>query len=219
MKSSRLLFLFLSVFIVCAGETSFAQTIKITPVEPSGTLPSGAVKYPELREELLKRLAADQKIRLEMNQKSKSNSSPEALKTLTDLDAENTAWIKRTMEKYGWLGSRLVGIDGAQAAFILVQHAAGDGEFQKPALELLEKAVASGEAMPVQMAILTDRVRLAQNKPQLYGTQTYVIKEGKFEVPPIEDEANVNKRRASVGLEPLADYINRMRQRYEKLPD
>ena len=86
----------------------------------------------------------------------------------------------------------------------------------KQALKLLEKAVNDGEAMPVHLTFLTDQVRLAQGKPQLYGTQTRVTKERKFEVPPIEDEANADKRRASVGLEPLADYIQKMRQMYDK---
>jgi hypothetical protein len=213
MKSSNFLYVFIALVIFSAALK--AQTVKITPIQPNGTLAAGSVKNPELREELLKRLAADQKIRMELNQKYQGSLPPEALKTITKLDQENTAWIKQTMEKHGWLGTGKVGMDGAQAAFILVQHAASDKEFQSQALELLEKAVNDGEAFPVQLAFLTDRVRIAQGKPQLYGTQTRVTKEGKFEVPPIEDEANVDKRREGVGLEPLADYIQKMGQRHD----
>lgn len=219
MKSSKFLFLILAAVLFCAGESVFTQTIKITPVQPNGALPSGAVKNPELREDLLKRLAADQKMRMELGQKYAGNIPPEAVETLTKLDRENTAWIRKQISEHGWLGASKVGFDGAQAAFILVQHAAHDQEFQKQSLELLEKAVKDGEALPVHLAFLTDRVRLAQGKPQIYGTQTRVTKEGKFEVPPIEDEANVDKRRAEVGLEPLADYIEKMRQRYDKSPN
>jgi len=217
MKSS--IFLYLSIGIFLFTSAASAQTIKITPIQPNGNPATGTVKKPELREELLKRLAADQKIRMELNQKYKGSLPPEELEAMTKLDKENTAWIKQKMSKHGWLGTSLVGMDGAQAAFILVQHAVHDAEFQKQALELLHKAVADGEAFPVHLAFLTDRVRLAQGKPQVYGTQTRVTKEGKFEVPPIEDEANVDKRRADVGLEPIADYIQKMRQRYDKSPN
>lgn len=216
---SKALFVALAAILVVAGESAFAQTVRVTPTQPKGVLASDTVRNPQLREELLKRLAADQKMRMEINQKYKGGPPPEILETLTKLDEENAAWIKQTMQKHGWLGAGLVGIDGAQASFILVQHAVDDQEFQKQALELLEKAVRDGEAFPVQLAFLTDRVRLAQGRPQVYGTQTRVTKDGKFEVPPIEDETNVDRRRAEVGLEPLADYVQRMRQRYDRTPN
>lgn len=119
------------------------------------------------------------------------------------------------MKQYGWLGSSLVGFDGAMAAFLLVQHTQ-ESEFRKSSLELLQKAVKEGGARDDQLALLTDRFLISEGKPQRYGTQTRITKDGKFEVPPIEDEANVDKRRAEVGLGPLAEYIERMRQAYSK---
>lgn len=180
----------------------------------SGTVSS--VKYPELRDELLKRMAADQQARVEITQKHKGVSLPvEAREEMLKIDRENTAWIKPLMKQYGWLGNSLVGVDGAMAAFLMVQHTP-DAEFRKSSLELLQKAVKDGEARGDQLALLTDRILMLEGKPQRYGTQTRVTKDGKFEVPPIEDEANVDKRRAEVGLEPLAAYIERMRQVYSK---
>ncbi|MFN8254817.1 MAG: DUF6624 domain-containing protein [Bacteroidales bacterium] len=47
-----------------------------------------------------------------------------------------------------------------------------------------------------------------ENKKQLYGTQLMKNnKTGKYEVCPIKDEINVDKRRAEVGLGPLKDYL------------
>jgi hypothetical protein len=131
------------------------------------------------------------------------------------IDAENTAWIKPLMKQHGWLGNSLVGVDGAAAAFLLVQHTQ-DADLRKSSLELLKKAVKDGEARGDQLALLTDRVLMFEGKPQIYGTQTKTTKEGKLEVWKIEDEANVDKRRAEVGLGPLAEYIERLRQAYSK---
>jgi hypothetical protein len=172
-------------------------------------------KMPELREELLKRMAADQQSRADLYKKYNGVFSDEALDEMKKIDAENTEWIKPKMKQYGWLGNSLVGVDGAMAAFLLVQHTK-DAEFRKSSLELLQKAVKDGEARGDQLALLTDRFLVSEGKPQRYGTQTRITKDGKFEVPPIEDEANVDKRRAEVGLGPLAEYMERMRQVYSK---
>ncbi len=185
-----------------------------TQINKSQTVSS--VKYPELREELLKRMAADVQIRTETTQKYKGVPVPPAVQEeMRKIDAENTAWIKPLMKQHGWLGNSLVGVDGATATFLLVQHTP-DAEFRKSSLELLQKAFKEGEARGDQLALLTDRVLMLEGKPQRYGTQTRITKDGKFEVPPIEDEANVDKRRAEVGLGPLAEYIERMRQVYSK---
>jgi hypothetical protein len=57
------------------------------------------------------------------------------------------------------------------------------------------------------LADLTDRVLLAEGKKQVYGTQ-FTLVNGKCKPRPLKDEANVDKRRKEVGLEPLADYFN-----------
>ena len=45
-------------------------------------------------------------------------------------------------------------------------------------------------------------------EPQLYGTQLWKSpKTMKLELLPIQDERNVNKRRAEIGLEPLENYL------------
>jgi hypothetical protein len=60
-----------------------------------------------------------------------------------------------------------------------------------------------------QLADLTDRVLIGEGKKQLYGTMMRVAEDGKFVPEPIEDEANVDKRRAALGLQPLAENIRR----------
>jgi Family of unknown function (DUF6624) len=69
------------------------------------------------------------------------------------------------------------------------------------------------EVSQSNLAYLTDRVLLAEGKEQRYGTQCTAI-DGKWKPRPLEDEANVDKRRADVGLPPLAEYLKLIEQQY-----
>jgi len=102
--------------------------------------------------------------------------------------------------------------DGAKAASLLVQHADHDRAFQKQALTLLETAVATGEVEAADLAYLTDRVLVAEGKPQRYGTQFHMV-DGKLVPQPIEDEASVDLLRAFAGLPSLAEYKKAMQQK------
>jgi hypothetical protein len=68
-----------------------------------------------------------------------------------------------------------------------------------------------GEATGAQLAYLTDRLRVADKRKQVYGTQLVVVG-GKFEPAPIEDEASVDRRRREAGLPPLAEYLRGFEQ-------
>jgi hypothetical protein len=56
---------------------------------------------------------------------------------------------------------------------------------------------------------------MGEGKKQLYGTQ-FTLKDGEFIPSPIEDEANIDKRRKEVGLDTLAEYTKTIREVYKK---
>ncbi len=171
-----------------------------------------AAQDPALRDELLKMMEVDQAARMEL---IRGNFKDEAAKErLRAIDTKNTARLKEVIAQKGWPGKTLVGKRAANAAWLLVQHADLDPAFQKQCLPLLEKAVAAGEAEGQHLAYLTDRVLVAEKKPQRYGSQFHEVN-GKLVPQPIEDEARVDERRAAVGLGTLAEYaaqMERMRQ-------
>ena len=72
---------------------------------------------------------------------------------------------------------------------------------------MLERAVHDGDAPASHLAHLTDRVRMNEGRPQLFGTQVADITNGVASPWPIEDEEHL-QRRANAGLETLADYLN-----------
>jgi hypothetical protein len=56
---------------------------------------------------------------------------------------------------------------------------------------------------------------MREGKKQIYGSQLKRNeKTGKFELWPVEDEENLDKRRAAVGLEPIAEYLKHFRLTY-----
>jgi len=119
-------------------------------------------------------------------------------------DSINLIKVKNIIDTYGWLGSDEVGKQGAQTIFLVIQHA--DSLTQVTYLPLMRDAVKKGKAQPQELALLEDRILTKQGKEQIYGSQVRINEAGKYEFFPIKDEPNVNKRRASVGLQPLEEY-------------
>ncbi|GAB2489130.1 hypothetical protein GCM10027266_01000 [Arenimonas alkanexedens] len=145
----------------------------------------------------------------EMDQSARSpdqNISVSEADVLIDkLNKEHASRLKRIIKENGWPGRSLVGDDGAQAAWLIVQHSDHDPVFQREVLELLQPLVSSGDVKASEYAYLWDRI----HSPQRYGTQGECTNDGKWVVREIESPEDVNARRAAAGLFPekLEDYI------------
>jgi len=167
----------------------------------------------ELRQELLARAEEDQRVRrLAAPPKGQYEFRlpDDVAEEWRRVDAENTRWLADLVATRGWPGQTMAGEDGAEAAWLLAQHADGDPELQRAFLEALRGAVASGDASPGNLAYLEDRVRVHDGRPQLYGTQ-FTVTDGEFGRCPIEDPARLDERRAEAGLDPFAAYEERLR--------
>ncbi|MFB9865315.1 DUF6624 domain-containing protein [Rufibacter immobilis] len=123
-------------------------------------------------------------------------------------DEENKKQVVAILEKRGWPGKSLVGQQASQAVFLVIQHA--DKATMEKYLPLLREAAAKGEASKSSLALMEDRVRMNQGLPQLYGSQLRMNPQTqKPELYQVEDEANLDKRRAEMGLEPIKEYLKR----------
>ena len=122
------------------------------------------------------------------------------------VDRVNTDKLKRILAACGWPKKSVYGESAGGKVWLLVQHADQDRAFQMDAIELLADAVRAGEASGVHLAYLSDRVTIAQNRPQLYGTQFKVVGECGLELLPVDDMAKVEDRRKQLGMPTVTEY-------------
>lgn len=167
------------------------------------------VLYPDIARRIIEMTKIDQ----EMRERSLQQGGL-IVEEDEQIDFNNTEEMKRIVGKIGWPTISKVGKEGSFNAWLLVQHADHDVSFQKQCLELM-LAEPPSEVAPENRAYLEDRVRVKEGRLQLYGTQFFG--EGdKYAPRPIEDEENVDKRRAMVGLETMAEYRKILHGKYAK---
>jgi hypothetical protein len=161
-----------------------------------------------LRSEIASRIAMDQAVQQELSARIQAGQpiGPAVARQDSVFNA-NLEWMRHVLAQYGWPGRRLVGDDGSHGAWLLLQHADRDTALQRTALQLLDNAVRAGDASPRDLAYLTDRVRVAEGRLQVYGTQLEYDSRGCASSKRSEEPAKLDARRASVGLEPIAQYI------------
>jgi hypothetical protein len=134
-------------------------------------------------------------------------------------DLSNQERVSAILDKYGWLGPDVVGDSGTDALFFVIQHSGLTN--QEKYLPLIKEAVKNGKAKATELALLEDRVNIGENKKQIYGSQIVSNSTGGLVVAPMEDPDNVDKRRAEMGLESMADYCKNFNltwdlERYKK---
>lgn len=172
----------MSIVLVCLGFSTAAAS------------PADRVCDPALRAELLEMMAQDQ-----------YENSPDY--TGPWHGPERTDRLREIIAESGWPTFRLVGTDGATAAWVIAQHSDHDPAFQQRALKLMRAAARAGQADPIELAYLTDRVAVNTGNLQTYGTQVRCV-DGEFAPAPLIDPEHVDERRASVGLGPLQEYLD-----------
>lgn len=161
----------------------------------------------------------DQKYRMQIDEVEKkygweSNEMKAHWKIINEKDSLNLIIVKALLDKYGWLGSDVVGAQGNSTLFLVIQHS--NQATQEKYLPMMRDAVKNGKAQGNSLALLEDRVALGQGRKQIYGSQIGRNPETKrYYVLPLSDPENVDKRRAEVGLQPLADYVTQWQIKWD----
>jgi hypothetical protein len=165
----------------------------------------------ELRDELLLMTKADQEVRNRINW---TNPEPALVEEMQRVDRQNAKRLSEIADRHSWPSKSLVGEDGAHAAWLIVQHAVHDRDLMKRCLAKIRE-LSRSEVSPSDVAYLTDRVELFERGKQVYGTQLRIEKDGVV-VEPIGDPANVDERRAAMGLGPLTEYVALVKRQFGK---
>jgi len=120
--------------------------------------------------------------------------------------------LEAIVKKAGFPGTKQVGETSAKNFLLLVQHADAHPDFQRQVLKLMATEVQRKNADSRSYAYLTDRVALNSGQPQTYGTQVEYKADGQPTPRNLLDPANVDKRRATIGMEPLEAYLAKIRE-------
>jgi hypothetical protein len=129
---------------------------------------------------------------------------------LEELHRGHASRLRQIIAVFGWPGLTLVGEKGAQAAWRIALHSISEPAFMRQCRDLMDIASHNGDVPRWQFAIIDDRIRVYEGKPQRYGTQLRNGPNG-LEPHPLENESRVNSMRMHAGLPPLAQTIAKAR--------
>ena len=198
--------------ITAAGESRMGQF-----VVPSQKLPvelrfaNASIRYPRWARELHAMVEKDQDARNKAI--AAHDESPRGWAPVQRFDRDNLASLKEMIRQHGWPTAADIGDDGMGDVWLLAQHAPQG--FITQALPHLQAAADRGEISRSTLALMIDRDLVNRHQPQIYGSQGQV-KDGRFVLFDVEDEAHLDDRRAQVGLGPIADYKALIEKEYRK---
>jgi len=163
-----------------------------------------------LRRELLNMARLDRTVRAELAASGTLfNTGYEP--RMARIHRRNAQRLWRIVESVGWPGTDLVGPDGAEAAWLILQHAISEPDLLRLALPLLTTAAREGKADPAHAAMLEDRIRFFEGRPQRYGTQFDWDADGNLSTGEVDDPQRLAERRDAVGLPPLEEQTEAVR--------
>lgn len=122
-----------------------------------------------LRDELLAMEAEDRRVRAALLAEGVLGDGYHP--RMAEVHNRNADRLSAIVEQHGWPGRGLVGEDAARAAWFVLQHAIGQPAFQRRGLVLLREAAARGDASPIGVAMLEDRIAFFEGRPQRYGSR------------------------------------------------
>lgn len=140
---------------------------------------------------------------------------------LQDLKQKHARVMHDLIDEHGWFDATRVGRTVTEAAFHIVKNAEHDSNLQRTVLSCI-KDVRDGRPeddeyhtfQGRQIALLTDTIRKANGRRQLYGTNVS-IEDGEVTVPPIEAPEQLDARRAELGLPPHETYLDQIRSKVD----
>jgi hypothetical protein len=173
------------------------------------------VKNEELKRELLHLLEEDQAVRKPFTEGRELTEAE--VRAMSERDEADTKRLAEILDKYGFPGVKLVGLNATRAFVTMLLHSPSL-ELQKRALPHVERAVRRREIPPDDFALLTDDVLAGEHKPQLYGTNFKFIGD-KVALDVTQDPARLDERRRKLGLPPIREYAKQLAELYKKTLD
>lgn len=190
--------------------TAMANLMRLQQTYHSKRPSVAAPRDPALRNELLRMSQLDQMARMAAIKQGLKDSKSESA-----IDAENLKNLKRIFEKHGFPTPEMVGYDGMNAAWLLLQHADEDPAWQRKWLGAIERLFKRNELDAQGYALFVDRVRVNEGRKQIYGSQFKDVAGRRVRRPTV-DPARLDERRKAIGLIPENDYECMLSAMYDR---
>ncbi len=165
-----------------------------------------------LRTQLLSMRDTDQNARGISQGKPMHEGKLQMATNMLEIDAALTQQLKAIVTKTGWPTISLVGLDGSNAAMLVLTHTQ-DHAWQVSLLPQLENLADAGRIDGATLAVVIDKNLVNAGKLQRYGTQFKAV-DGELAMLGVEDPGELDDRRAKVFLPPESVYKQQLAQMY-----
>lgn len=141
------------------------------------------------------------------------------LAMINAIDRAHAARLKEIVDAIGWPTRGTVGLEATEGAYLVIQHAGHDTVFQERCLEMMHDLVDRGELPAPYIALLTDRIRVFNGQPQVYGTQMTLARNSEGVMRPvpitaIEFPDQLDERRSEMGMPAHDRFVQAIAQAY-----
>lgn len=120
--------------------------------------------------------------------------------------SSNTKEIIEILGKDNWPDSTRIGAQGNEIICTILQHS--DQVTREHYIPRMKQAVMDGKLEARWLVRAEDRIATDKGELQIYGGQMKYYPETKsFNVWPVLDPVNIDKRRAEIGLIPIAEHL------------
>ena len=168
------------------------------------------MNYNEIAEKIIELKNADLEFREKLIESGKLGEGYN--KKMAEIHNKNAKTLNEIINKIGYPTLDKVGKEANEATWLIIQHSIGQPNFMKKCVKLLEIAVHQNKANSKNLAYLTDRIAVFENKPQLYGTQFDWDESGELSPNTFDDLKKVNQRRKSIGLNSIKEQTKIIRK-------
>jgi len=174
---------------------------RLRVVDTENKYQSASPRDPALRDRIVSLYKDDQGVR---------EQNGFTLEAMEATDRRLAGPLKEILDRHGVPRYETVGVEAAKGFVVMVQHQSA--AFRASVLPQLKANVAAGQADPGSYALVYDRTQRDQQRNQLYGEQLECGPDKTLVRAPLDDAANVNRRRAELGLMRIEFYERLVRQ-------
>lgn len=153
---------------------------------------------------------SDQQVRRELISAQKSGNMEllaDAAKRMERCDEQNQKIVFKILDKRGV--PKNLSNEAFNSIWLVVQHS--DTEHIEKYLPILRQAADRGGISQIELTTMEDRLRVYKRTAQIYGSQT-IDTGNTIYFYPIAEPENLDSRRAEIGMSPIAEYIEILKE-------